>query len=81
LFDGGEWKPVPYYPKDLNAMHEAEKIFDKTQRSKYANELHDVILTEENEDDDTEIDFAWLSATAAQRAEAFLRTVGRWVES
>jgi hypothetical protein len=66
---------LPDYLADLNAMHEAETVLAKDQLIEQAewigacsNEMHIkawVIL---------------LRATAAQRAEAFLRTVGKWEE-
>lgn len=61
---------LPDYLNDLNAMHEAEKILDY-------NQLRDM-------EDSVSFRFAVLPfhATAAQRTEAFLRTVGKWeVES
>ena len=66
---------VPYYLTDLNAMHEAEKVLTDEQRRLYAAFLASKFN-------------GWsmfalgklLCATAAQRAEAFLRTIGKWVE-
>lgn len=53
------------YLGDLNAMHEAEKTLSIDQRGKYA---HLLLVTSE-----------WsIAATAAQRAEAFLRVIGKW---
>ena len=77
--DGG-WYPdnglrvgtqaIPDYCNDLNAMHQAEKVLTDDQREVfYPRNLG-----------------AWQSpfnviyATARQRAEAFLRTVGKWEE-
>jgi len=64
---------VPDYLNDLNACHEMEKALSKTEGywqlkgfGKYCNELS-AICGEEN-----------ITATAAQRAEAFLRTIGKW---
>lgn len=54
----------PDYLNDLNAMHEAEKTMTGLQRDAYFDRL------------------VWfgppLFATAAQRAEAFGRTLGLW---
>jgi hypothetical protein len=70
---------IPNYCTDLNAMHEAEKvlvykpesIIGRSTRSEY--EKHIAAICG---------DFRWgLSATARQRAEAFLRTIGKWEES
>ncbi len=55
---------LPNYVGDLNAMHEAEK----TLGSKREYEEHLVNLCGEN--------FAY--STAAQRAEAFLKTIRKW---
>ena len=59
---------LPNYLNDLNAMHEAEKVLTSSQEKEYVNDLD------------------WMSerwggtvfASAAQRAEAFLRTIGKW---
>lgn len=61
------FEDLPDYPNDLNAMHEAEKVLTNDQREDYMNWLGTC---------DTE----WNSihATAAQRREAFLRTIGKW---
>lgn len=68
-------RDCPDYLNDLNAMHEAERTLTTDQLVQQAewigacsNEMHMkawVIL---------------LKATAAQRAEAFLRTLGKWEE-
>jgi hypothetical protein len=59
---------IPDYPNNLNAMHEAEKMLN----SKMLWETYKAHLLN------------WMTepicSTAAQRAEAFLRTVGRWKE-
>ena len=64
---------IPDYLNDLNAMHEAEKVFDGYgMRQSYRRNL--LIACDTN--DPNEI----IAATAAERAEAFLRTVGKWEE-
>ncbi len=64
---------IPDYLVDLNAMHEAEKVFDGYgMRQSYRRNL--LIACDTN--DLNEI----IAATAAERAEAFLRTVGKWEE-
>lgn len=67
-----EW---PDYCADLNAMHEAEKILGH-KLVKYGNALCNMTLA--NEGDKPEC-YIW-HATARQRAEAFLRTLGKWEE-
>lgn len=64
-------KPVPFYCDDLNAMHEAELRLTEKQREQYENRLQD----------DRYDSFEWVPATAAQRAEALLRTIGKWTDS
>jgi hypothetical protein len=65
-----EWNRViiPDYLNDLNAMHEAEKVLIlDCEWATYLDRLS-VIVAEGS----------LVHATAAQRAEAFLRTVGKW---
>jgi len=65
----GYTEPIPNYPSDLNAMHEAEKMLDvdKWQRRDYIDYLN-------NNGDQ----WAHTHATAAQRAEAFLKALNIW---
>ena len=63
---------LPNYLNDLNAMHEAEKILDQQQVIQYWRTLA------YNCDKDGMTDM--LFKTAAQRAEAFLKTIGKWIE-
>jgi len=63
---------IPNYHGDLNAMHEAEKVLNPEQYSPYLTEL----MRQNTADDSTEL--GSYHATAAQRAEAFLRTIGQW---
>lgn len=68
----GVVRDCPDYPNDLNAMHEAEKMFRAAIYCRYISELCDLAIKDNN---------CMYMATAAQRAEAFLRTTGKWVES
>ena len=67
-----EWvtnAPLPDYLNDLNAMHEAEKVLTDDQYDDYRRHLGKAA------------NYLWrgiFSATAAQRAEAFLRTLNLW---
>ena len=63
---------VPNYCNDLNAMHEAEKIFDNALYCRYIDELCTQAIKGKN---------SMYLATAAQRAEAFLKTIGKWEEA
>lgn len=66
----------PNYCGDLNAMHEAEKVLDVdimkagSPRYVYSTHLYTIVAK----------DCQPFRATARQRAEAFLRTVGKWVD-
>jgi len=83
---GGRWRfEIPDYLNDLNAMHEAEKVlWDTGKAMEFTNQLVGIVCSARG--------FRWdkgtpddhlmcLShATAAQRAEAFLRTLNLWIE-
>ena len=62
----------PDYLNDLNAMHEAEKVIPDLVL--YRRFIYLVVLDYPS---NTTNEPAF--ATAAQRAEAFLRTIGKWV--
>lgn len=63
---------LPDYPNDLNAMHEAELTLNDGEAMEYERELRRVC---------TEQSYRHvISAKASQRAEAFLKTVGKWKE-
>jgi hypothetical protein len=81
----GDWYPdngsagtqaIPNYCTDLNAMHEAEKVLTKEQRREYQNYMYDMAC----EIDNTYGRWMPYSATARYRAEAFLKTMGKWEE-
>lgn len=78
-FANGKLGVVPDYLHDLNAMHEAEKTLGDMQIKNYV-----AILTNRSfvQDGDITRIRCWeaLHATAAQRAEAFLRVIGKWEE-
>lgn len=70
---------LPNYLNDLNAMHEAEKVLTFSKRQGYYRKLQRVcsagllkglIVVMET----------CIHATADQRAEAFLRELGKWEE-
>jgi hypothetical protein len=63
---------IPNYLNDLNAMHDAEKVlFGRNDWSACIYDEHINVATSS---------WKW-NATASQRAEAFLRTIGKWEES
>jgi hypothetical protein len=59
---------IPDYCNDLNAMHEAQKMLNSEQWVAYGKELSRLKV------------FPMVHATARQKAEAFLRTLGKWEE-
>jgi hypothetical protein len=70
----GRYRVVPLYLSDLNAMHEAEKFLIPSHRFLYYSFLLKV-CGESEQIKNT------IHATAAQRAEAFLKTLNLWKES
>lgn len=80
---------IPDYLSDLDAMHEAEKVLlsqsminrHKTPFHRYHLELHRICTMPDNTFDLPMKAEHWaICATAAQRSEAFLRTLGLWKE-
>lgn len=67
---------IPDYPTDLNAMHEAEKTLTRKQG------VHFRLWLSRNSDGPNAlfltVEQAMCHAAAHQRAEAFLRAIGRW---
>jgi hypothetical protein len=68
---------IPDYLNDLNAMHEVEKACiytdDEIDSDLIGDYLTSLVIAADSGRSQ--------SATAAQRAEAFLRTLGKWEES
>ena len=77
-----EW--LPDYLNDLNAMHEAEKVLTDEQFFDWSKDKHTDMsynghlfrLVDNSTPGNRPCRYH--SPTAAQRAEAFLRTVGKW---
>ena len=65
---------IPDYVNDLNAMHDAEKVLTSEQINEYADWLLVICNSASSKNQH------WFNATASQRAEAFLRTIGKWKE-
>lgn len=79
----GKKEALPEYDRDLNAMHEAEKVFDNATidiKSLYWDYLCLCVDMPKDWEDSFLRDYAMIRATAAQRAEAFLRTLNLWKE-
>jgi hypothetical protein len=74
--NGNHSTEIPDYLNDLNAMHEAEKTLDpKGNDGKYEYWLRTVCQIPERESAKGRY---FYRATAAQRAESFLRALGLW---
>ena len=83
---GFHLEQIPDYLYDLNACHEMEKNIPEGQFRKYASELMDVCGNHPvgcipDYPEDLLRLFHLVHATATQRAEAFLRTIGKWSPS
>ena len=65
---------LPDYRNDLNAMQEVENTLSEEQRLIYSEELYHTAIKCQKE---TGL-WRYLSASSAQRAEAFLKTLNLW---
>lgn len=75
--DSYVFAPLPDYCGDLNAMHEAEKVLTPDQVWVYTAAIRDVLGVGAGKVVGRISEWEW-HATAAQRAEAFLKTLGLW---
>ena len=71
---------TPNYPADLNAMHEAEKVLTEKQQVWYLQKLTQVRFKNGVAGMIACMNDKTTFATAAERAEAFLRTLNLWRE-
>lgn len=82
----GRIASLPNFLSDLNAMHEAEKVLEEAEKVVYAETLCAILKGSVVDwgyyPGEAEIDWHSVAimvfATAAQRAEAFLRTLNLW---
>lgn len=78
-----EYREVPNYPEDLNAMYDALAHLTPEELRQWAVELTAIVL-ENNSGAWWDLDISEtaqvLNATAAQQAEAFLKTFKLWEE-
>lgn len=78
-FSFSNYDNVPNYAGDLNAIHEAERELTEDLHDRWVVDLAEVtgaIIFEGYSDM-----FVGFHATAAQRCEALLKTIGRWKET
>lgn len=73
--DSDEYEPIPNYCKDLDEMHGVEEGLTEIQQRFYQVWLMKIQKADY-------IVGCWFAihATAAQRAEAFVKTIGKWKE-
>ncbi len=77
------WKHGPDYFNDLNAMHEAEKKLGIQDAPNYQSILIKVTVKLEKlfpEGSAYPMDGFLIHATSQQRAEAFVKTIGKWTK-
>jgi len=82
--DLGEWCEIPNYPNDKNVMLETTwSLRSKPETVKQFMKILHLILRKERGLSYVDwhlLDYALLHASAAQLAEAYLKTIGKWVE-
>lgn len=69
---------VPDYLNDLNAVHGAEKLLTYEQQPHYIHAIKRTVMRVSPIG--AADDYETATATAAQRLEALLRTLGKWVD-
>lgn len=79
--EGGIGWPVPDYLRDLNAIYDAEKTLTMEQTWDYHSILVKFAIEAANNPRSIPIQRWTHGATAAQRAEAFLRALNLWKKS
>ena len=66
---------IPEYIEDLNAMHEVTQTLSASQQARFVAELSRVVG---GKDDYMDMRIYMIHSTAAHRAEAYLKTIGKW---
>jgi hypothetical protein len=69
---------LPDYLNDLNAMREAENVLNTERAETFVSELANTIQMKRTKATINSDYFIVAHASAAQRAEAFLRCIGKW---
>ena len=69
---------LPDYLNDLNAIHEAEELLDEHQWNQMFEQLIHIRWRDKASKGQKQLSPS--RATAEQRSEAFLKTIGRWEE-
>jgi len=73
-----QYRQIPDYLNDLNAMNEAEKALTYHAQPYFILQLKRVIILVS--DNGSADDFSVANASASQRAEAFLKALNLWTE-
>lgn len=76
---GREYVFIKRYTADLNACHEFEKTLDDDLDLDYSENLESVTGSRWGANNSYDMS-KYRSATARQRCEAYLRTIGKWLE-
>jgi len=76
----GPLDELPDWCNDLNAMHEAESQLSNGDHKRFRNILWSDIESDRDPEHAENDERYFVSATARQRAEAFLRTLDLWTE-
>lgn len=71
---------IPDFLHDLNAMHDAERMLTQNQMIDYSRHIGKLVTSHLPASRAAWMDFGLINTTATQRAEAFLRTIGKWKE-
>jgi hypothetical protein len=75
------WMPLPDYINDLNAIHEAIVKLPDDLRVEFLSKLDRITIPSLSKSSDVDIAFWRVNATAAQRAETFVRTICKWEDA
>jgi hypothetical protein len=78
----GKKEVLPDYPNDLNAMHEAMQVISLSKADEWNKNLYVAVFKDSevtpDQLTDAELTYALNNAPARQRAESFLKTIGKW---
>ena len=78
---GRKWMHLPDYLHDLNAIHEAIVKLPDDLRFEFLWKLDRITIPSLSKSSNVDIAFWRVNATAAQRAETFVRTICKWEDA
>jgi len=73
------WSTQENYLNDLNAIHVACEMLDEQQEMTFKGHLWEIVRRDYESGKRSRI-LSAINATATQRAEAFLRTINKWID-